>query len=220
MDRQLPVTLFMGFMALALSLFFTVPVSAAGQSFQAAGGNGREVTRFKTPVKAAGATSQRSSGKATRNKQGLHGRSWAFGHSSDRNAAIWRDGVASEDLHDRAVSGALEKKAVNTAKGISRALSGSTQARGKKNPLGISMESEVSTWREPLPADGARPDEVLPLESRHVVRAYADVTAGEDLSISVGPELILRDEQTRERNSNASQPESVLGMGMQFKMDF
>ncbi|WP_165175087.1 hypothetical protein [Desulfovibrio sp. ZJ369] len=221
MDRQLPVTLFMGFMALTLSLFFTAPVSAAGQSFQAAADNGREATRFKTSVKAAGATPQRSSGKATRKKQGLHGRSWAFGHSSDRNAAIWRDGVASQDLHDRAVSGALEKKAVNTARGISSALSGSAaQARKKKKPLGISMESEVSTWREPLPADGVRADEARPLESRHVVRAYADVTAGEDLSISVGPELILRDEQTRERNSNASQPESVLGMGMQFKMDF
>lgn len=150
----------------------------------------------------------------------MHGRSWAFGHSSDRNAAIWREGVPSEDLHGRAVSGSLEKKAVNTAKSISSALSGSAQGKKKKNPLGISVESEVSTWREPLPTDGVRPDEVLPLESRHVVRAYADLETDGDVSISVGPELILRDEQTRERNSNTNQPDSVLGMGMQFKMDF
>lgn len=220
MDRQLPVTLFMGVLALALSLVLqNAPASAAAQSFQATSGE-RETAQLKTPVKPSKAAPGSSAAKAARNKQGLHARSWAFGQSSDRNAAIWREGVPSEDLHGRAVSGALEKKAVNTAKGIGSALSGSTQAKKKKNPLGISMESEISTWREPLPADGARPDEVLPLESRHVVRAYADVEAGDDLSISVGPELILRDEQTRERNSNANQPESVLGMGMQFKMDF
>lgn len=220
MDRQLPATLFMGFMALALSLFLhNAPASAAGQSLQAAS-NGREAAQTKMPAKASGVTPHVPSGNAARNKQGLHGRSWAFGQSSDRNAAIWREGVPSEDLHGRAVSGALENKAVNTAKGINSALSGSAEAKKKKNPLGISMESEVSTWREPLPSDGARADEVLPLESRHVVRAYADLETDEDVSITVGPELILRDEQTRERNSNTSQPESVLGMGMQFKMDF
>lgn len=53
-----------------------------------------------------------------------------------------------------------------------------------------------------------------------MVRAYADLETDGDVSISVGPELILRDEQTRERNSNTNQPDSVLGMGMQFKMDF
>lgn len=220
MDRQLPATLFMGFMALVLSLFLhNAPATAAGQSFQAAP-NGREAVQLKTPGKASGAAPHAPSENLSRNKHGLHGRSWAFGQSRDRNAAIWREGVPSEDLHGRAVSGALDKKAVNTAKGISSALSGSAEAKKKKNPLGISMESEISTWREPLPSDGARADEILPLESRHVVRAYADLETDEDVSITVGPELILRDDQTRERNSNTNQPESVLGMGMQFKVDF
>lgn len=224
MDRQLPVTLFVGCMALALCLFVTnAPAAAAGQPFSSRNDT-REAGQLKAPTKGSGsspvAMARPSSGKDSRNRQGLHGRSWAFGHSSDRNAAIWREGVPSEDLHGRAVSGSLEKKAVNTAKSISSALSGSAQGKKKKNPLGISVESEVSTWREPLPTDGVRPDEVLPLESRHVVRAYADLETDGDVSISVGPELILRDEQTRERNSNTNQPDSVLGMGMQFKMDF
>ena len=57
------------------------------------------------------------------------------------------------------------------------------------------------------------------MQSRHVVRAYADVDAGDDLSIRVGPELILKDEQRERANAN-KQPESALGLGMQFKLDF
>jgi hypothetical protein len=57
------------------------------------------------------------------------------------------------------------------------------------------------------------------MQSRHVVRAYADVDAGDDLNVSVGPELILKDEQ-RERTAANKQPDSALGMGMQFKLGF
>ncbi len=39
------------------------------------------------------------------------------------------------------------------------------------------------------------------------------------LSIRVGPELILKDEQRERANAN-KQPESALGLGMQFKLDF
>jgi len=45
------------------------------------------------------------------------------------------------------------------------------------------------------------------------------VDAGDDLNVSVGPELILKDEQ-RERAAANKQPDSALGMGMQFKLGF
>ena len=124
-------------------------------------------------------------------------------------------------LHDRAVSKAgVKKKAMNTAPGIDNALNEAAGSKKKKSGLALSVENETSTWRERLPTETARPDEILPLESRHVVRAFADLETGEDLSISVGPELILKDEQNRDHSANNSQPDSALGLGMQFKLDF
>ncbi|MGE9984588.1 hypothetical protein [Desulfovibrio sp. SGI.169] len=151
-------------------------------------------------------------------RKALHGPAWAFGQSGDRDAALWRDGMPVQRLHERAVGG---KKAMNTASGIDNALNAANENEKKpRGGLGISVENETSTWRERLPAEGARPDESLPLESRHVVRAFADVEAGDALSISVGPELIIRDEQNREHSASNSQPDSALGLGMQFKLDF
>lgn len=173
-----------------------------------------------------GAPSASAAGKrdkaAARKTQALHGSAWAFGQSEDRNSAIWRQGTPAQNLHKRAVSGTGGgKKAMNTAPGIDNALNAASGSKKKpKNGLGLSVENETSAWRERLPAEGARPDESLPLESRHVVRAFADVEAGDDLSISVGPELILKDEQNRDHSASNSQPDSALGLGMQFKLDF
>lgn len=153
-----------------------------------------------------------------RKKKSLHGSVWAFGQSGDRDAALWREGMPAQNLRARAVGG---KKAMNTAPGIDNALNVANENEKKpRGGLGISVENEISTWRERLPAEGARPDECLPLEKRHVVRAFADVEAADDLSISVGPELIIRDEQNREHSAGNSQPDSALGLGMQFKLDF
>lgn len=82
------------------------------------------------------------------------------------------------------------------------------------------MADESSSWRESTPAQNTAPDENLPMESRHVVRAYADMAPSEDLSIGVGPELILKNEQRERPGSASHQPESQLGLGMQFKLDF
>ena len=160
--------------------------------------------------------------KAVRKAQPLHSSAWAFGQSGDRNSAIWRQGTPVQNLHKRAVSGVGGgKKAMNTAPGIDNALNAADGNKKKaKNGLALSVENETSAWRKRLPAEGARPDESLPLESRHVVRAFADVEAGDDLSISVGPELILKDEQNRDHSASNSQPDSALGLGMQFKLDF
>jgi hypothetical protein len=57
------------------------------------------------------------------------------------------------------------------------------------------------------------------MQGKRVIRAFADVDAGEDLSINVGPELILKDEQARQ-DSSSTQPDSAVGMGMHFKLDF
>lgn len=177
-------------------------------------------------------------------KGALHGQPWAFGASEDRKAAIWQRGVPAKILKQRAVSSAAKGAfggvtaprkdraaagAMNTGAGIDRALStarsgAGTQdaARGArpKGGLGLSMENETTTWNVTPMRESVRPDEVLARDSRHVVRAFADMEPTDDLSISVGPELILKDEQRGAESAGGSQPDSALGLGMQFKLDF
>lgn len=125
------------------------------------------------------------------------------------------------------------KGAMDTESGINSALSaaqagahsggqagGAAQGARPKGSLGLSMENETTTWNVTPMREAMRPDEVQARDSRHVVRAFADMEPTDDLSISVGPELILKDEQHGAESAGSSQPDSALGLGMQFKLDF
>ena len=154
-------------------------------------------------------------------KNSLHARDWTFSEGSSRDA--WQiQGMPTNNLQGRAVGSPVPKditpgQVVNTSKGIDSALSHAEKSK-KKSALALSVDDESSPWRESVTTDKT-PDENLSMESRHVVRAYADTEVSEDMNIGLGPELILRNEQ-RERPSNNKQPDSVLGMGMQFKLGF
>lgn len=154
-------------------------------------------------------------------KNGLHARQWSFSEGSSRDS--WQTGMPANNLQGRAIGSPLPKdlvseKAVNTSSGIDSALSQAAKSHKKKSAIALSVEDESSSWREDS-INNKSADENLNIESRHVVRAYADTVVGEDLNIGLGPELILRNDQ-RERTSNSKKPESVFGMGMQFKLDF
>ncbi|MDE7241882.1 hypothetical protein [Desulfovibrio sp.] len=125
------------------------------------------------------------------------------------------------------------KGAVDTGDAIERALSAARAAsqaeeakaaeeRGfrPRGSLGLSMKDSTTTWNVTPMREAMRPDEVLVRDRQHVVRAFADVEPTDDLSIRVGPELILKDEQHAAESAGSSQPDSALGLGMRFKLDF
>ena len=129
--------------------------------------------------------------------------------------------------------GAPAHGAMDTESGIDRALAAAQAiadaeaaeaAKGQhakpKGSLGMSMKNSTTTWNVTPMREAMRPDEVLVRDRHHVLRAFADVEPTEDLSIRVGPELILKDEQHGAESAGASQPDSALGLGMQFKLDF
>lgn len=212
-------------------LFFVLvaaPVSSSraadtlvqGQNAQAA-----DKAKKETPVvgkiqKAPAASSVRQI-PVKKQKNSLHAREWTFSEGSSRDA--WQlQGMPASNLQGRAVGSPVPKdiapgQVVNTSKGIDSALSQAEKSK-KKGALALSVDDESSPWRESV-TSSVSPDENLSMESRHVVRAYADTEVNEDMNIGLGPELILRNEH-RERPSNNKQPDSVLGMGMQFKLDF
>ena len=158
-----------------------------------------------------------AAGKKGMHSRGEQGQPWAFGESASRNDALWQRSVNAQEMHEQATPD-TGPRSMDTRKGIDSALQGQ-QKHGKKDGLGVSWEREKSGWRTDANAKRT-PDEYVPVESRHHVRAYAGVEAGEDLNISVGPELIVRDSQTTPYSGKSEQPDSSVGMGMQFQLGF
>lgn len=141
-------------------------------------------------------------------------RAFSFGQSPDRGSPLWTRGVGGASLGPKC--GAASKQP--SRKAIERALDEAERLRPHSG-FGMSMKKEDRTWSK-QPGQ-PRPDEKLNLDSRHVLRAFADFESGSDLSVSVGPELILKDEHNNmSRASNNDQPDSALGLGMNFKLDF
>ena len=190
--------------------------SAAVPARNATGGNAK-----KSPESSDAFAKARKAGAKNREKSplGIHAPAWAFG-SGGQSREAWREGTSSGDLKKRAVGEeAAKDKSVNTESGINSALKTANAQAERKNGLAVSVGQDESAWRKKSQLEPETVDENIPMQSRHVVRAYADVDAGDNLNVRVGPELILKDEQ-RERAGANMLPESALGMGMQFKLGF
>lgn len=163
---------------------------------------------FPTPVLSA-APDQSS--------ESLHGDAWAFGQSMTRKDAIWHNGVAGEQVLKKGASSSARKQ--DTRESNDHALE-----NPKKNiiqgSLGVSMSNESSSWKVSPQQKNIHADERIFRDKKHVLRAFGNVKAGDNLNISVGPELILKDEQHGEESATENQPDSSLGIGMKFKLDF
>lgn len=157
---------------------------------------------------------QKSAQKETSN---LHAQPWAFGQSEDRNALIWKKGVDGAAFNKKSFSDKLVSpdKTSNIEQSISNANKNSP--RGNFN---LSMQKESTSWIVSPEQKSSRPDEDKIREQRHVLGAYAGVQSGDDFNISIGPELILKDENHSNESANSDQPDSAIGMGMKFKYGF
>lgn len=146
-------------------------------------------------------------------QQSMHAKPWAFGYSEDRNSAIWHKGVNGDVISRK------QKEEKNN-----NGMDNSQQIRDNeghaKSSVGLSFKDETGSWKVAPSQKAMRPDEDKVRDSRHVVRAFADVEASDDLSFSIGPELILKDERRGDESAKSDQPDSELGMGMRFKYDF
>lgn len=180
---------------LALEAFLMVMALALAQAsaLAAAAGSGAESPKMKARAAA---------------------QAFSFGQSPDRRSPLWTRGVGGESLDPKRKTGTDDA----SRKAIEKALDNAARSRPRSS-FGMSMKTEDRTWAK-QPGQ-ARPDERLNLDSRHVVRAFADFESGKDLSVSVGPELIIKDEHKNMSGmSNSDQPDSALGLGMNFKLDF
>ncbi|MDR2573994.1 MAG: hypothetical protein LBC94_06585 [Desulfovibrio sp.] len=157
---------------------------------------------------------------AFRKSQAPHAHPWVFSRPDNHRLRQWRQGVDAEDLQKKAVP-ARKPEAVNTASAIDEALERAEQQNRRPGSLNVSIRNEGASFRDvpSLDNSSSHPGENPVRAGRHIVGAFADVQSGEDLHILVGPELSIKDELGQEKSAG-NQPESALGMGMQFKLDF
>lgn len=90
---------------------------------------------------------------------------------------------------DRGNSSSIEhalREADRQAKAESRKAKEAEREAEEKSRLGMNIRRDDSVWRAELPSSEARPDELRPLERRHVVRAYADFMDSDDASLTIG----------------------------------
>lgn len=221
MDKKLPVFFLILFVAQQV---LCAPLDVSAQetdhpAAKSAGLAGAPAQKHQLDKKVAVKAKHKDSRGKEKSSKGIHAPAWAFGSASQSREAL-REGVSTSDLQKRAVGDeAAKDNSINTASGINSALKSANAKNERKNGLALSVGQEESGWRKKSQLEPEAADENVPMQSRHVVRAYADVDAGDDLNVSVGPELILKDEQ-RERAAANKQPDSALGMGMQFKLGF
>lgn len=142
------------------------------------------------------------------NQSGVHADSWVFGQSVDRNAPIWSKGKTGKSFEPK------NKKPKN------KEIVDGERKSGIRSSLGLDVTDESAAWKVTPSQKNTRADELKLRENRHILGAYADVEAGDDLNIRVGPELILKDESHGEESAYSNQPDSSLGLGMKFKYDF
>ena len=87
--------------------------------------------------------------------------------------------------------------------------------------LQFSYDNEKRNWSaRPLNQGPSGSDEGLGLHEEHRLRAFTRLDDDQDLDISAGPELILKDQKHSSTVNSSKQPDSELGVGMRFTYGF
>lgn len=198
---------------------FSTNACAAQAGETAATAKGREA-KAKKPVKSAKAGSGKAKAQAgrdakgqTSDKQVPRAHTWAFG--AGQSASAWGNrGVGGDELFRNALPQDRKGSA-------GREEDRQTQPSRDTGGIRLSVDREDRRWEAAPEADLLRPDEHKAMESQHRVRAFATVK-DENLSVGVGPEVIVRDENQPHNvfTRNNNQPEVDAGVGMRFKLDF
>lgn len=161
---------------------------------------------------------------------------WSFGEDNGREAR-WSRGISGAALRHRAVvreaaamtaspdaagqaSHANPAGQAGHAAGRGRARVAQASPPGEElSPVVLSWERDTATWHPEASARIRQAGEVFSLHERHIVRAQARV-GDRNASLSIGPEVILRDDNDRAIARDPHSPESAVGIGMRFRIGF
>lgn len=136
---------------------------------------------------------------------------------------VWDKGVSAQSLARKRAPQAESFRGVNTQQAIDTVLQDISAYERKPREDSVNygglkphVTTESIAWRNPI-TEPVRVGQEKILAKRNVVGAYADVEAGKDVKVRVGPELVLEGEKTAKYQQ---QEGSGLGMGMRFEWGF
>ncbi|MDO5536682.1 MAG: hypothetical protein Q4F72_04045 [Desulfovibrionaceae bacterium] len=157
-------------------------------------------------------TAGKSSGRDRRSgSDSVHGQPWAF--ETGRSASVWgSSGIDGNDLLRMATgrTGAQPQKEGEDS---------GHRRRSAADAFRLSVDRESSDWQASAGHE-TKPGEDITLDSQHRVRAFATMQ-DEDLSVGVGPEFVVRDQQQSSHLLNpGDRPDIDAGVGMRLKLDF
>lgn len=185
--------------------------SGAKASKQANGSNAAnaDAKHKKKQDAKASAKGQSAKGQSRQPSRGLHGA--GFGFETQRSKSYWNNnGIDGEDLMRHAVRNRKQQPAKAQSEK-------ETQQPEKKRNMRFSVDSEKSDWRA-LP--GEKFGEDVNLKGQHRMRAFA-TSEDEDISLGVGPEVIVRDTQnTKSYAQDPGQPDVDTGVGMRMQFNW
>lgn len=146
---------------------------------------------------------------------------WSF-EADGAQAKRWRQGISGAELQHKAVARAARasKPAAATRreeKGGENA--GKTGAASENSGIYLSWERDITTWQPETPRKIRQAGETFSLHQRHIVRAQARAGTS-DASVSVGPEVILKDGNDKALAKDPNSPDSAVGFGMHFMVGF
>ena len=150
---------------------------------------------------------------------------WTFG--ADAQSSRWRRGISGAELQHKAVVVKGKMAAASAAKTSGEKPAGDSgrvrsASAGPDQPMSgvaLSWERDITTWQPETPTKIRQAGEVFSLHQRHIVRAQA--RAGDrNASVSVGPEFILKDDRENALARDPHNPDSAVGVGMQFMIGF
>lgn len=159
-------------------------------------------------------------------------RPWHFSSASSRTRdPLWRQGLSHKTLGrkttpPRAASGVPEGKGVDTQQSIDAALETAAPSGpsmhlsvGKNMTVRGSVSNQVTAWRNPITEPVRIGQEVI-IERKNVMGAYADIDAGDDVTISAGPEYTIQSEQGLEQAGAHHNEPNSLGVGLRLEWAF
>lgn len=197
------------------------------------------LTKPKVPKPAPASHLQPSKVKARGKQQGAaakknivpHADTWAFSTQKPRPVdTIWTQGMAPQALKNASVIG-LKNKAITT--GLSapavppvmpprpQTPKQNLQNKSRGMQLRGDVDSINSSWHSSGLKHDLRIDQDMNRLETNIYGAYADIEAGEDLTLSAGPEFShTRTQSATHGNSHTQTETGSLGLGFHLKWDF
>ncbi|MCR4666343.1 MAG: hypothetical protein K5657_03510 [Desulfovibrio sp.] len=122
-----------------------------------------------------------------------------------------KNSISGDDLQQNAVLGIQKPRATQER----------SQSANNKPSYVLQYDNKSSEWRTaPQKQQGSNADENLILHGEHRIKAMKNLDDSESFDVNAGPEVIIKDDKQNKKVTTSDQPDSEIGIGLQFNYRF